>query len=393
MNKDVHSSRHDLDCAVQQVLKLVSVIADDPDLAPARGALDLRLADIALSASERLLTDRRAAYDPPGRGVAGSELAAVLIQVKTVRAALQEAELIRRSCAVKEVQAALRRLRPVRTVDELVERTPVEIIRLGYRRALFSQLRGSEWAARSAFAPEYPGLSDALVRAGSTSPGRLGRELPETELVRRRSPILVHDAQTNPRVHRKLVTLARTKDYIAAPLITRGSVVGLLHADENSESGTVGEFDRDLLGLFAEGLGFAFERTLFYEQLNSLRGRLEDQARSVGDLIDGFVDPGPTAPAAPAAPPEVSSAAMPPAPRARPPYCVDWPLTDLTRRELEVLQHLAEGESNTQIAASLYVSSETVKTHVKNLLRKLGATSRAEAVSRYGHPVRQMSRR
>ena len=60
---------------------------------------------------------------------------------------------------------------------------------------------------------------------------------------------------------------------------------------------------------------------------------------------------------------------------------LEWPLTELTRRELEVLQHLADGESNAQIAARLYVSVETVKTHVKHLLRKLGAANRAEAVS------------
>ncbi len=53
----------------------------------------------------------------------------------------------------------------------------------------------------------------------------------------------------------------------------------------------------------------------------------------------------------------------------------------LTRRELEVLQMLADGLSNKEIAAKLNISEHTVKFHVASILGKLGATSRTEAVS------------
>jgi DNA-binding NarL/FixJ family response regulator len=54
----------------------------------------------------------------------------------------------------------------------------------------------------------------------------------------------------------------------------------------------------------------------------------------------------------------------------------------LTPRESTVLQHLASGRSNKQIAAALGVSERTVKFHVSTLFTKLGATNRTEAVTR-----------
>jgi two-component system NarL family response regulator len=53
----------------------------------------------------------------------------------------------------------------------------------------------------------------------------------------------------------------------------------------------------------------------------------------------------------------------------------------VTVREVEVLQHMARGESNKEIGAALFVSEDTVKTHVKSILAKLDVASRTEAVT------------
>ena len=52
----------------------------------------------------------------------------------------------------------------------------------------------------------------------------------------------------------------------------------------------------------------------------------------------------------------------------------------LTRRELEVLEHLAAGLSNAEIAGELLISSETVKTYVSRILTKLDLRDRVQAV-------------
>lgn len=57
------------------------------------------------------------------------------------------------------------------------------------------------------------------------------------------------------------------------------------------------------------------------------------------------------------------------------------PGLDLTEREREVLILMIEGLNNTQIAGRLSVSPSTIKSHVSNILSKLGATSRTEAVA------------
>lgn len=54
---------------------------------------------------------------------------------------------------------------------------------------------------------------------------------------------------------------------------------------------------------------------------------------------------------------------------------------DLSARELEILQLMAEGFENSQISRQLFISKETVKTHVKRLLHKLRARSRTHAVA------------
>jgi len=53
----------------------------------------------------------------------------------------------------------------------------------------------------------------------------------------------------------------------------------------------------------------------------------------------------------------------------------------ITAREIEVLQHIAGGNRNRDIAEKLFISEETVKVHIKHIMEKLGASDRTQAVS------------
>jgi two-component system nitrate/nitrite response regulator NarL len=70
------------------------------------------------------------------------------------------------------------------------------------------------------------------------------------------------------------------------------------------------------------------------------------------------------------------------------------PFSELTPRELEILEHVADGLSNKMIARALEISDGTVKLHVKGILRKLGMHSRVEAaVSAVEHGLGKYKRK
>jgi len=122
-----------------------------------------------------------------------------------------------------------------------------------------------------------PEWAHEILQAGRAGPQQLTHMILETQMIRRRGPLLVASVQSDPRVHQPLAAATLSRSYVAAPIMSQGRVIGFLHADCYVQRRHVDEFDRDVLWMFAQAFGYAFERSVLRERLHSLRievGRL-----------------------------------------------------------------------------------------------------------------------
>jgi DNA-binding CsgD family transcriptional regulator len=355
---------------------LLSPAADDAQLLDQRLSAAIR----ALSHGARRRAVAASADDPGGPPDAdAAREQAVLLELAVVRATLRSGTAAHRA-PMTGISSLLHVLRSFASLADLIDGAPGEVHRVGFGRVLLSRVQGNAWIPVSGSVAGNPGLARELVRVGAQCPGTLNGSMIETEVARRVKAVLVPDACGNARVHQRLRGVIDCRAYVSAPLVVHGAVAGLIHADREPGADDVDSFDRDLLSLVAEGLGFAIERVVFLERLRALRRRLDEHTRTVTDLIDEFMH----------GDVELSGASAPdlprPVPRARRLAWddrVEVPPSGLTPREYDVLRRMAVGETNAQIAHRLFVSEGTVKSHVKHILRKLDAANRAEAVSRY----------
>ncbi|MDP7731249.1 MULTISPECIES: LuxR C-terminal-related transcriptional regulator [Mycobacterium] len=367
----------------REVLCAAEEIVGTDALHPRFADDDLDSAAAALSAVRRALNGRLAAAGEMDTAKA-VQLAALLVRSEHAQAEILDALLARRAKVVM-VRDAVRRLRQAGSTAELIERASAEAQYMGFDRILFSRIAHGFWLASSAYTGADEGFAHTLVEVGLAHPRKLNGALLEAEMVRRGAPMVVRDPQTNPRVYTELVALTETKAYVAAPVLAWGQPIGLLHADRQPQSALVDEFDRDVLAVFAEGLGIAFERNLLLDRVKGLQHACREYARGVDELVDDVT----VAVIEGAAPGEPLDPCLPTESCGRPPLRArDGDVTgNLTRRERDVLRGLAAGKTNAQIAIALFVAEGTVKTHVKHVLRKLGAANRTDAVAKYHHVV------
>lgn len=325
---------------------------------------------------------------------AGTELdkaaTIALTELSTVRLDLMAWKVLRSHEAPQLLRRSLERFRAASTVAELFELIPARAADLGYDRVLLSWVDRGRWIPCRACTRTDPAEAEALVTAGRGY--RSTRSLLEDQVVRGRSTILVRDVQGNPRVHAELLAASGSRAYVATPLVVRGRVVGLLHADRNAETGTMDEFDRDLLELLSEGLRITLDRAAALADLETVRGTVQTHAVALHellgrlghdqDLVIGGATGGPAGMPGADGPrwqalPSESALGVPG------PYDADEWRDDLTRREEQVLRLVADGLTNAQIGKRLFVTEGTVKSHVKSLMRKLDVATRSEAGALY----------
>ena len=289
-----------------------------------------------------------------------------LIELHQLQRELIEQGYVRRTDGLERAGEAVRRIGEVGSPAGMIARSAEQLgsgsdfdlvlvsrVEPGLLRPL------ALWASR-----EQPGNeTEQAVLAGP--PLALGYPLIEHEVAQRHEAVIVAAADSGPRALPLLTQTLACPAYVVAAIGLEGKAVGLLHAGRAGRPPLDG-LDRDVAASYAEGFGQAFERAVLREKLQRQRRQLQSAAQWInGRTLELSAEETPRS--------------ADDGGRLRAADLAEI----LTPRELEVLRLITRGLSNRAIATTLMLREGTVKYHVKNILRKLQARSRAEAVSRY----------
>jgi DNA-binding CsgD family transcriptional regulator len=288
----------------------------------------------------------------------------VLVELQQLEREVVELEFVRRSDALERVREAVRRLGDVGSPQGILDRAAEELgTSSQFDRIVISEVLGARLEPHAVWARDAD-VDGRLLAELRARPVKLEYPLLEEEVARGQRAQIV-DVTASPRASGVHHEVLGWDSYVVAALTVHGKTVGLLHADATASRRALDALDVEVAANFTEGLAGVFERAVLRETLQRHRRELQSAIQWMSGRLSRL--------AAEAADRDVTGS-----PRGDPAL-----LDALTAREHEVLRLLARGRTNHEIADALVVREGTVKYHVKNILRKLGATSRADAVSRY----------
>lgn len=269
-----------------------------------------------------------------------------------------EQEHERRRAALDGVRDALQSLAEAPTPASLVERAPAELGgQSAFPRVLISSIRddaltGFRLWERTPTAAE-DGWPDVVVP--------LAYPLVEAELLRHGDAQVVDVARSAGRTPAVLRERLGWHAYVAGAVGLNGRPRWMVHAELDAPPDAPSPFEADVVAAYAGGLGRMIEIASLRRLLLAYRSEQLRAARSVIERLE--------------------STDMVTRPQAE--AQDDAALEELTPRERQVIALMTKGLTNAGIAQQLLVSEGTVKYHVANVLSKLGAGSRADAVARF----------
>jgi LuxR family transcriptional regulator, regulator of acetate metabolism len=293
--------------------------------------------------------------------VAAGALARTLGELLGLEREIVELEYVRRADALERVRDAVRALGEVGSSTGIVERAAEELgASSGFDRVLISEVGDARLAPRALWADGIDAV--ATIEELRRAPIPLEYPSVEAEVVRHHRVEIVAVDAAGARAAPRLAEVLGWRSYAVGAVAVHGATVGMLHAAATARA--LDAVDAEALARFADGLAGVLERAILRDTLRSHRRELQVAVQWMSGRLSRLADAG----AGAGAPAAAAGAGR---------------LDALTPRELDVLRLLARGQTNAAIAETLVVGEGTVKYHVKNILRKLGATNRAEAVSRY----------
>ncbi|UTI65429.1 LuxR C-terminal-related transcriptional regulator [Paraconexibacter antarcticus] len=306
-----------------------------------------------------------------------ARLVDLALEARSVEVEAHRLAGVRRAGLFDRVERSLARIRDAGSSAAMVETVCREAVTAcGFTRAMLSRVEHGTWFPWMTHFTERFDAEEEFVAWARSAAMPFHVDTLEAEVVRSGRAELVCDTATDPRVERPLAAPGGTRAYVVAPITPAGRVVSLLHCDRPPGDRGLDETDRDALWVFAEGFGRAFERAVMLERLASHREHVRSAFRETEDVMLALSHA------------EIEFVRD---------ESKDWDTVALvgddrrraaiddllTARERDVLALIVQGRTNRAIAEALAISVGTVKSHVKHLLRKLGAANRTQAISMY----------
>jgi DNA-binding CsgD family transcriptional regulator len=322
---------------------------------------------VAMSAAttERLVTPESGARDDAG-SAAGQGLLTDFLQAQVAARQMRTGDRID---VVRSLTAGIRRMKKAGSLQGLGRQACAELCDvLGFDSALLSFVEDDGFVVEE---------SDHGLGGPTVIPRR--ECAAERASIRQRDTTRTNEADFPPSAGYQ--ELLGSVHYLVAPIVAKSRVVALIHVGRRGE-GVVTADDLDLLDAFASAYSLMHERMLNTERVQQQRTSIARAAARLTEEADRI------AAAAISFDIEYDIRVEPPT------VAADSALAaTLSERERQVFERLVLGASNAEIADELVITIETVKTHVKRILRKIGAINRSEAITLYMDDTRTASRR
>lgn len=197
----------------------------------------------------------------------------MLERVRALEHQVSSALLRDRDHSLDRLRGALEIIREPATMESLLEPAVHAVTELGFDRAILSRVEDSRWLTERVHIGSDADWAGEILDAGA-EPYVLDHHVVDSEMVRRKVGIVVHDVQNQPGVHKLIAGVSRSRSYAAAPLIVGEEVIGFLHGDLYYQNRDPNELDRRLLTMYADGLSQVISRMWVVEQLASVGAQL-----------------------------------------------------------------------------------------------------------------------
>lgn len=264
----------------------------------------------------------------------------------------------------KAIAGSVRRLSSLGARSDLPRRMCIEVVdTAAFELAMFSTVDETGWEVHV----EVPRNSDGMPVTLMWDESPIERQCLQTRKV------LVTGADC-PATEAVAAHLGAS-GYVVAPVVAESKVVGLLHASRELPM-VIDSDAAAIMDLLVSTFGAVYEREVWTYRASAHQQIVTERvARLIRRSEQAFR-------------PQLEMTSAPTeltveqrrVPESATGSALDWLLT---AREGEVMHLIAGGASNAEIADELFITVETVKSHVKRILRKLGAVNRSEAISLY----------